>query len=81
MDEITQITNGPDKWTLISSFANRQSVVFGSEAQHFEGIVSSIEHADGSKNLFNIKLQTGCMADRKIHYNTRTKKGTILSLK
>jgi hypothetical protein len=56
MEERYTIIDGPDKWGLISSFADRRKVEFSTNAFSLVGTIQSIEHEDGSKNQFNIKL-------------------------
>jgi hypothetical protein len=76
MTEIEKITGGPDKWDLISSFADRMAVVFKTETREITGLISSIEHEDGSRQSFNIEFQTGCNGvDKQVYYHTKTRKG------
>lgn len=74
------IINGPDKWGIISSFANRTSVEFKTEGKKFSGIISSIEHEDGSKESFNIILQT-TGGNLMIYYHSEKKRGKLRFLK
>jgi hypothetical protein len=79
MSEVEKITNGPDKWDLISSFANREFVDFEiPESQSVHGLISSIEHENGSGSSFNIEFQINGMGImRKVNYNTKSKKGSM----
>ena len=76
MSDVIPIIEGPDKWCIISSFANRKAVEFKTQKAILSGIVSEIQHEDGSGNSFNMVIRIDSI-DCKVYYNTRTKKGSI----
>ncbi|MDD4409664.1 MAG: hypothetical protein PHW52_03385 [Candidatus Pacebacteria bacterium] len=77
MPEPVIIIDGPDKWDLVSSFADRRNVEFRTENSTISGIVDQIQHEDGSRCSFNIILSRNGKKD-KIHYDTRIKRGRIV---
>jgi hypothetical protein len=68
------IINGPDKWTLASSFFDRRPIKLLGIDDSVEGIMLKIEHEDGSKESFNIDLLSNGKTYR-VYYKTSEKKG------
>jgi hypothetical protein len=71
------IIGGPDKWTLISAFADRKVVEFKTPNNliRLRGVISSIEHEDGSTNSFNVGLQLDHQTRLRVYYRTKSKRG------
>lgn len=70
------IRSGPDKWTLISSFADRKTVEFKTDHGKLKGVIDTLRHEDGSGNSFIFTL-IGEKIISDGYYNSKTKKGYV----
>jgi len=72
------INGGPDRWNLISSFVNRTVVEFKMTKDKLSGVISKIQHDDGSGYSFILFLKVPARTeDYKIYYDTKFKRGTL----
>lgn len=59
------IRSGPDKWTLISSFADRKTVEFKTDHLSVKGVINTIQHGEEPNSfIFTIlvkkEMMSGC---------------------
>lgn len=72
-----RITSGPDRWELICSFVNREGVEFKIEGgRTIGGIVSSIQHEDGSGKSLILILST-LQKTLRVYYETDSRTGHV----
>ncbi|HOC53944.1 MAG TPA: hypothetical protein PK476_03105 [Candidatus Pacearchaeota archaeon] len=72
-----RIISGPDRWELIGSFIDREGIEFTIEGgRKIGGIVSSIQHEDGSGKSFILILST-LQRTLRVYYNADSRTGHV----
>ncbi|GEM_PF-4405808 len=68
-----EITDGPNKESLLKAFGERQRIIVMLEGKNQPLIINRLEYEDGSGNSFNFVTKRGATGN----YNTQTKQGTF----
>lgn len=74
-EKVIPIKYGPDKWGIISSFADEKIVEFKTDHLSVKGVINTIQHGDEPNSfIFTIlvkkEMMSGC-------YDSKLKKGHL----